>query len=97
MRAHRTVAFAATQDAAENPLKGRTTSAPAGHTRSPANNLILHAVIEFSVDQRLVTPVAEGEAVDHQPSVGVICENREHLTCGPRISASRDPAQRIRA
>ena len=47
----------------------------AGHTSSPANNLILDAVIEFSVDQRPVTALAESEALHDQPSVGMICEN----------------------
>ena len=75
MHAHRPLAFATKQDAAENPLKDRTPPAPAGHTSSPANNLILDAVIEFSVDQRLVTALAESEALHDQPSIGMICEN----------------------
>ena len=75
MRAHRPVAFAATQDAAENPREGCTTSTAAGYASSPANNQILVAVIEFPVDQRRGTAIAEGETVHDQPSIGVICEN----------------------
>ena len=73
--AHRPATASADQESSDNPRDSATATMPTRNACSPGRNQILDSVIDFAVDQRRVAPLAEGEAVHDQPSVGMICEN----------------------
>ena len=96
MRAHQPTTTAAVQEAAQDPGDASTAFLPAGRASASACQKILGLIVEFPVNQRLVTSFTWAQTL-HKPGVNLVGENREHLARCPRLRISRYPAERVGA